>query len=67
MKSKLSTYTVIYRVGGTENCEWRRALPVMTYTEALDKKHNLEMGGRKAIIHLTSALNVVGMPTGWEA
>ena len=59
-------YTVIYRIGGTENCKWKRCLPVSTITEADKQAEGIERMGYKAVVHLTDILNWTGMPTGWK-
>ena len=58
--------TVIYRTGGTENCEWRQCNPVATMQEAVSQRDSIERGGRKALIHRTSAVVANGLPTDWE-
>lgn len=58
--------TVIYRTGGTENCEWRQCNPVATMQEAVSQKESIERGGRKALIQRTSAIVANGLPEGWE-
>jgi len=59
-------YTVIYRVGGTEHCTWKRCLPVSTINEANKQAEGIERMGYKTLVHLTEILNWLGMPTGWE-
>ncbi len=60
------TFTVIYRTGGTENCQWRQCSPVATMQEAASQKDSIERGGRKALIHRTSAVVAHGLPEGWD-
>ena len=58
-------FTVVYRTGGTNNCEWRQCLSVATMQEAVSQKGSIERGGRKALIHRTSAVVSNGLPVGW--
>lgn len=58
--------TVVYRIGGTERCEWRRTTGQTSMTEAMDRKADLEQMGYKALIFKTAVLNTVGMPEGWD-
>lgn len=61
------TYTPIYRTGGTKRCTWRRVEAQPTKEAAQAKAAEIEKMGYKTLIHVTRILNVIGMPTGWEA
>ena len=61
------TYTVIYRTGGTDNCQWHRALAVQTKEEATAQVAAIEHGGRRALYHETGRLDAIGLPTGLDA
>lgn len=63
----MQTFTTIYRTGGTENCTWRRCLAVTSHDEAVRQARAIEQLGYKALIHRTRALDIIGMPEGWEA
>jgi len=60
-------YTVVYRTGGTEACVWKRCLPVATKVEALAQAADIQRMGYTTIVHLTSVLDIIGMPEGWTA
>lgn len=57
-----TTYTVIYRTGGTENFRWLKALPVATKVEAQELAISVRSYGRVAIVHRTDLLDAIGMP-----
>ena len=63
----MKTYTVIYRTGGTENAQWHKSAAVETMAQAIERKQEIERGGRKAIIHETARLESIGMPVGWDS
>ena len=62
----MTNYTVIYRTGGPERFEWRQCSPVSTFAEAASLKDSIVRGGRRALIHRTSQLVAIGLPTTWE-
>ena len=63
-----TTYTVIYRTGGTERCTWRRTFVAHRTRESARKMaDDIERMGYKAIIHVTRELDVIGLPEGWYA
>ena len=61
------TFTVVYRVGGTENFKWCKALPVWTREEAIRIKAEVERGGRPAMVFDTKLLDAVGLPETYDA
>ena len=61
-KKATTLYTVIYRMGGTENFSWHKAEPVRGYAAACEGRDEIERGGRKALIHETDAINRIGLP-----
>jgi hypothetical protein len=62
------TYTVVYRSGGPADCTWRRTFPPHpTRDAALKQTHELEQAGYHSIIDLTSILDRMGLPVGWES
>ena len=62
------SYTVIYRTGGTERCEWHKVLDrYPTVEEANAKAEELRRMGYGTIIHDTAELAAGGMPEGWNA
>lgn len=63
----MKTFTVIYRVGGTHRCEWRKTPVCQTRQEANERVADLERAGYKALVHDTDRLTAVGMPEGWDA
>jgi hypothetical protein len=62
-----TTFTTIYRTGGTEKCVWKRCLPVLTAEAAAEQAAQIERMGYRAIVHRTHMLDAIGMPEGWAA
>lgn len=62
-----STFTVVYRTGGTSNAKWRRCVAVTTRNEAETMASELYVAGFKAIVFITSQLDAIGMPVGFDA
>jgi hypothetical protein len=62
-----STFTTIYRTGGTENCVWKRCLAVQSEQVAREQAASIEKMGYRAIVHRTHILDAIGMPEGWAA
>jgi hypothetical protein len=60
-----SSYTVVYRVGGTANCRWVRALPVGSKAEAVTMAAAVERQGYKALYQRTAYWDAIGLPEGW--
>lgn len=63
----MTSYTVVYRTGGTLDCTWRQCRPVATMQEAVSQRDSIERGGRKALIKRTSEVVKHGLPEGWTA
>jgi len=61
------TWTVAFRTGGTENCEWEKTVSFLLKSDALEAKEAIEKGGRKALLFDTKQLNDIGLPVGWDA
>ena len=61
------TFTVVYRVGGTENFKWCKALPVATREAAELQKAEVIRGGRPAMVFDTERLEAVGLPETYDA
>ena len=63
-----TSYTVIYRTGGTENCKCRRQNKnMLACGAARPLADDIERMGYKALIHRTADLDAHGMPEGWDA
>ena len=62
-----TTFTVVYRTGGTENCTWRRTMAYATREEARESAASVERMGYKALVHKTHEIDAIGMPEGWDA
>ncbi len=60
------SYSVVYRTGGTDHCEWLRVLDIFNYDKAKLKAQEIEKMGYKSFVHDTHFLDSVGMPVGWE-
>lgn len=68
MVRKPKTFTVIYRTGGPERCEWRDVwIAYGTRAAAAEGAAKIEAMGYKTLIFDTATLAAVGMPVGWEA
>lgn len=61
-----TTFTVVYRTGGTLRCVWRRCSAVETMGEANKLFQSLARQGYKALVYRTAELDAIGMPEGWE-
>ena len=61
----MKLYYVIYRIGGTENFEWRRSVP-MSKKEAEKSADDVRKGGRKAMIVEQKASDAIGLPGTYE-
>ena len=61
----MKLYYVVYRTGGTVNCEWKRTL-AMPKDEAEKARAEVERGGRKALVVEQSLSDAIGLPVGWE-
>lgn len=59
-------WTVIYRMGGTDNATWHRQGDHRSFDEALQFALEIKKGGRLALIHKTKVLDVIGMPEGYD-
>ena len=57
-----TSYTVIYRIGGTERFEWRKCAPVATHDEAKQQREEIERMGYKALVHRSEYLATIGLP-----
>ncbi len=66
MKTK-RTYTIIYRTGGANNFQWHRIDPLPTYREARAKEGEINQMGYTTLTHVTSELNSIGMPEGYDS
>lgn len=62
----MSFYTVVYRMGDKDNFHWEKSSQFQNYQEALACANEITKGGRKALIHSTRRLDIIGMPEGWE-
>jgi len=60
-------YVVVYRIGGTERCEWRKTILFHTREEATEIAERTIRAGYKALVHDADMLAAIGMPEGWEA
>ncbi len=58
----MKTYTVIYRTGGRQNFQWKKAIPVVTYEEAFKMETELKTAGYHALIHDTEQIDRIGLP-----
>jgi hypothetical protein len=59
-----TSWTVVYYMGGTQQGEWRRALPVATEADAQRMAEEIERGGRCALINRTEVWDSIGLPEG---
>ena len=58
-----TSYTVIYRIGGTENCQWKRVLGnYADFKSAEITKQEIEKQGYKAIIEKARLIDNIGLP-----
>lgn len=56
-------YTIIYRIGGTLNFEWKRVNTTYdNYDTARYEASRLERMGFPTHIHKTKDLNIIGLP-----
>lgn len=61
------TYSVIYRFGGPERCQWNKLFNTFqTLEQAIENVERLERMGYKALRFKTDKLNAIGLPIGWE-
>ena len=63
----MKTWTVAFRTGGKENCEWKKTVSFLLKSDALEAKESIERGGRKALLFDTDLLNSIGLPVGWDS
>jgi hypothetical protein len=61
-----ATYTVGYRMGGTERFEWKRTVPFPTSEEANNAAAEIAQGGRLAYVYTTSLLDSIGLPETYD-
>jgi hypothetical protein len=62
----MKTFTVIYRIGGTERFTWHRCVPQRKKADAEAMRADLERAGFKALVHETAKLDSIGMPETFE-
>lgn len=58
-------FVVAYRVGGTQNAEWRASLPVIGREAADRLAADIRRGGRKALVKTAAEVRQHGLPVGW--
>jgi len=59
-------FTVYYRIGGTENFQWKTCLPVRSEREAIQLRDEIRLMGYVAHYEDTELLKSVGLPTTYE-
>ena len=62
----MRTFTVIYRVGGTENFEWRKSTPYRSAIEANSEADKVGKMGYKSLVFDTDLINSLGLPETYE-
>lgn len=62
-----TNFVVVFRVGGTENCEWRATAAISSGRMADQKADEIRLGGRKALVKRVGEVVEHGLPVGWEA
>ena len=60
-----NTFCVVYRVGGTDNFQWRRTLG-MTKDEAVKAKADTERMGYRAMVVNYAESMAIGLPETYE-
>lgn len=63
----MKSYTVIYRTGGTVNFEWKKCQPTADRAAAYAMRNDIEKMGYKALVHDTNQLEIIGLPSTYEA
>lgn len=58
----MKTYSVVYRIGGTERFEWKRTVP-KSLSEATKDKYDIERMGYKAMVVEHEQSMKVGLPS----
>jgi hypothetical protein len=61
-----TTWKVVYRTGGIQNCQWRETLAFQTESEARECAERVERMGYKALVNTSRFWNAIGLPQGWE-
>ena len=62
----MQAYTVVYRTGGTENCEWKRTSNFSSRDEADRVRAETERMGYRALVFTAHNIDAIGMPQGWD-
>lgn len=61
------TYSVVYRTGGTQRCQWQKLFNTcQTIEQANANVERLERMGYKALRFETRVIDTIGLPIGWE-
>lgn len=63
---KFESYTVYYRVGGTENFSWRRCLPSSSEVAAKTLQAEIVKMGYLALYEVTRVLDIIGLPETYD-
>lgn len=63
---KAQTWTIAYRIGGTENFQWRKTLAIEHREQADRLAREIAVGGRKALVFPTDRLESIGLPETYE-
>ena len=61
-----TSYTVVYRTGGTERCEWHRTINYATRRAADVSADSVRRMGYKALVKPAADVDDHGLPVGWE-
>lgn len=62
-----STFTVIYRTGGTHNFKWHRTNETHhDYLAAVEFAKDIERQGYPTLIHKTDMLDAIGLPESYD-
>lgn len=63
----MKRFVTIYRMGGTVNFSWHRALPTMDRREADQQAADISRGGRAAFVADYDLSMAIGLPETFDA
>ena len=63
----MTSWTIIYRTGGTENFQWHKSIAYLSKEEAAVSMKELERMGYAALMHTTRLLESIGLPETYSA
>jgi hypothetical protein len=59
-------YELVYRTGGTKNCQWKRVLGVYEPEQAIAKQVELQRAGYFSLMAEAGWWDKIGLPIGWD-